>query len=230
MTEFKPVKDKFLLPNQRLALQFKEGWTFHRILGVEITRIVDHAENITPIAAGGSLATIDLENSTSDRIFDVTEKYANKMLIHGGIGLKTEDVRVYKEYPLGEKVGRIPSFTPRTDGDAREFVTARDSPSDEPTEALEFICPYTYDVGLSFYNKGDATKWPVLDFLIAKYQMEVLKPTTGWQKELIGRIARGQTPAYMFTIGRVENPVEYNDGLNRWWGVEPVKLVDAQKY
>ncbi len=227
--KFTPIEEKWLLPNQLFALQFASGWTFHRVLSREFTRFKPYLFNLSMLSSDGTQDITELKDpvNTDERIIDVTEGFADRIIYHVGIGIAPAPIRVYPEYPTGDDLGRILSTDPTRLGDDKAYRNGVDSPYQAPTDAMEFWFPFTMTLGLGYHNPDNRDLQPVLNVAIMKYDMEVLRPAEA--AHLIGAIARRQTAATPFTLGRLERPFEYTNSLRKAWSVDPIPLETARR-
>lgn len=232
---YKPIQQAWLLSNQHFALGWlgdgreKVRWTFHRVLTFDDFEIAPFTTGLTPIAANGTLDYVVLENSDGKKVFDVTEDFADRIVLHAGIGVRPDirDFRVFVEYPSGHRLHKVPSYDPVTLTRPDSYVPADLSPYEIPTTAMEFFFPFTVDLALGFMNNDFEEHFPVLNMLARKYLMEVLDPSA--DAGLVGMLARGQIPCKFATVGRIEAPIEYPASLKKHWAVDPVGLQAAKR-
>ena len=235
-TKFRPIEEKFLTPNQRFALGFGApegvGFVWLRVLGVEPTRMRPYRNNITPIAAGGTLEPVeprDFTTGTGNKLLNVTSEMADRLLYHVGVGINPREwIRCYAQYPTGQYRGSIEDYNPISLGADYGWVDGFDSPYEAPTDALEFMFPFGMTAAFGFQNTDlDDTHQPVLSFEIRKYFIEVLSPIVPEHAEIIRRMALGQAPCYYHMLGPVESPVPY--ALRRYWNdVVPLTIEQAR--
>jgi len=230
---FRPIGEKFLQENHRLALQFEEGWVFLRILAV------DNKVNYKPFyytlsrmsASSGTIEPAVLfKTANNEKITDITQDYAREYIYHVGIGVApaTEDLRIYVEYPHNTQHGNLFVMATKSVGDDYGYITSLDSPYDLPTDALEFIVPFGYDIAMAFANKDETRQIkPTLNFVMRKYQIKVLDPNDTLDAIIIGKIARGTATARLYTIGSPERKASYTK-VERYWMVKPISMDEAK--
>jgi len=229
MSQFNQIE--WLKTNHRLALEWSNGWTFHRILGVRPTRVDPWIYNFDLLAAGGNQSHTELKDSENKKLFDVTENYANKIMYQVGIGISpsTKKFRVYPEYPSGTQLGRILAFDPtRADqGDEWSYFTGEDSPFDYPTDAMEFVFPYKVDAMFALYNADTKKHRAKFNIMYRTCRFENLDPNVKEQADIIRKIALGTAPAKLFQIGSMIKLADYT--LKPQWNIEPITFKDARK-
>lgn len=232
----RPITEKFLEPNQRLAMGFRGTddelkWVWARILSRETTQHRPFTNNLTPIAAGGTLSEVELKDitgATGMPLFNVTDQYAKTLIYHVGIGISPSWwIRCYPRYPSGSRLGEIPSFNAISLGSDYGYFTGEDSPYEEPTDAMEFVFPFGITADFGFANKDtDEVHQPVLNVQMRKYHVEILDPGKTEHARLIKRMADGSAPVYWFPIGPATNPANY--GLKNHYGVEALTISQAR--
>lgn len=227
MFKYTPIYEKFLQPNQRMGLCFKEGWVWLRVLAVERFPFgKPWTLQMKLIGTDGTLDPVELKDEQGNRMFDVTVEHASNIIYHIGIGLKPREMRVYPEYPSGRRRGRVLAFVPTELGTDRSYVTGDDSPYDLPTDALEFVFPYGVTATFGFHNPSDKKMLPAFNVEGAKYRIYIYDPKKEFDRDLIRKMALGTATFYPFTIGPPEDPMYYQ--LENYWKVKPLTLEKAQ--
>lgn len=238
----KPIVQKFLERNYLFALEFAEGFVFGRVVRKRHCHykpypLIDengNAVDISPNSHAGPYVLRDPRNPANKLLYLPTPtSHGYAWIMHGSIGVKPEQIRVYVRYPSGQDVyGRFPNIDPirPTNGDAVGYVSSQESPYEEPTDWLEIVLIPSIDISFEFYNTDDArSHQPVLNILFATYWFEVLKPENPVHARLISKIAAREVPAAFFQIGFGDTPINFNEVLKKEWGVTPLKLDEALK-
>ena len=232
-----PIRRKFLQPNHLMALEFAEGWIFCRVVRRRICQykpypVIDgkgNAIDVPPSSYKGAYHLLDPRNTAKDIIFlDTATNSGYPWILHGSIGIKPEWIRVYPQFPAGQDYpGKFPNLDPirPEDGDNFGYVSAAESPYEEPTDFVELVIPPGLKVQFSYYNTdADRSHQPVLNVLFAVYWFEILKPTN----PLVGKIARREVPAAFMTVGFGDTPVEFESVKRREeWEARPIPLSEA---
>jgi len=229
MPKWKPIEEKFLEPNRRMGLFWKEGIVFIRVLTTRDSQWSPFDENFEQISVGESTGPTELKDSNNNRILEIPKTKAPKIVYHAGIGFNP-DLYCYPEYPSGQKLGRFLNVDPPRTGDIHTFISGDQSPFKEPTERMEFVFPFGMDIQLDFYNPGTGNRevQPILNILIRKYLIEVLDSRDPNDAAIIALMARGQIGWYPFPMGPIENLSSF-DTLGEYWPVDPISLRNAAK-
>ena len=234
--KFKPIREKFLETNQRLMLIWQEGATFHKILGRKVDRQRPFVRGFSSISASGVQDFLELKDANGNRLFDVTDDYADTIMYHVGVGVNPKWLRMYTRYPSDMAIKPVLSFDAVSLGSSysgfnndRGFVTSIESPYNTPTDITEMIFPFKVDAAFGFVNMDvERIHFPVLNVEMAKYRFDTYDPKSSEDRFCIGKMARGQMAVYPFVIGNIEAPMSYP--LSAHWGIEPVPLKDAKKF
>lgn len=238
---WKPIDELWLRSQERFALGFRGstpaeiGWIWFRVMDREYKNVTPHTKSFNNITVRGGTTTFALLRDGEDELLDVTENFADSIIIHAGLGVKpaTSDLRVYVQFPTGTDLHQVLAVPPKDVGDDFAYVTAMDSPFDSPTEALEFFVPFNYTLSLAFANLervADSSIVPSINIVQMAYLFEVLIP--GQDKatdQLIAQMARGVKKCRYKVIGAVEDPAQYTESLRKHLqGVEPITIKEAQ--
>ncbi len=234
-----PIVEKFLEPNYLLMLQFQEGFVFGRIANRRLMRyapynIIDSNGNAIDIASGSNQTELrfrDPRNTENDILYlDSATNSGYPWFMHGAIGVRPENINLYPRFPEGSTIpGKFPNIDPirPADGDNTGYVSANESPYDEPTDWVEYVIPPRQHLGAEYYNEDDARSLqPVLNLTFALYWFEPLTPSNN--AALIRDIANRRKPASILTVGWGNSPHQLGQSLCNDWGVRPLTLRDAQ--
>lgn len=227
LVKYRPIQQKFLNEGWGLAFQWQEGWTFLHIQGRFLSRIRKYTIGLTKIATEGTLDFLELKDPNGQKIFDVLDRHANRLVIHVGIGIKPAQVKMFVRWPSGVDIRPVPNVDPVALGvqftGNMGWISSEYSPYNSPTEAAEFWFPYTMDATFGFVNT-DKTRVhaPVLNIEMAIYNIEVLDPSKGGDLELIKRMCKGQVRTRYVTMGPPWQIAQYELAKN--WKVEPVEM------
>lgn len=240
-----PIVDRFLLRNHFLALEFKEGWLFARVVRRRIMHykpysLIDAAGNTVNIAAydpdnitasyQAELRLRDPRNKAVDILFMKTSTDAGfPWILHGAIGWKPHQIFVYPRFPEGSDIpAKFPEIDPiqPSAGNFTGYYSGRESPFNKPTDFMEYVLPPGQHVGHELYNYDDKAHNPVANILFALYHFRLLKPGTAWNRK-IRDIALGK-PATFLTVGYTSDPLPLGDTLKKDWDAVPITLEDAE--
>lgn len=232
----KPIKDVFLRPNNLLALEFREGWIF--------TRVVDFYQfQYRPFSGIGTISSDSytnesrLNHTSGNTNYDVLyiERYEIPKVMHVGIGIFPEFIKMYVKYPEGTEAMYKPPTLPSPDipnGSSYGMVTGKESPYDEPTDATELFIPPQTHVGFQFYNPDEDTVEPILNIIGRVYKLEVFRPYAPEKREyyhdIIRKMAKRIIPCAFGICGNPENPLQFDPRFESAWKVKPISLDEAQ--
>jgi len=233
-----PIREKFLQNNYLLAVQFEEGYIFARTIRRRICQyrpypLIDTTGasiDISPAGHQPEIVLRDPRNVTRKILFLETFTMAGlPWILHGSIGIKPEQILMYARFPpAGDIPGRFPNLDPirPSEGNRLGYVSAFESPYEEPTDFVEYMIPPTMDIGFEFYNTDtERSHSPVLNILFAVYWIQVLRPDR--HPRLISKIALREVPAAFFTIGFGDKPLSAPYNLYTQWETTPISLDQA---
>lgn len=233
-----PIIKKFLQPNYLLALEFKEGFVFARVIRRRICHykpyplidIKGNPINIPPSTYQEEISLRDPRNLANEILYLTrTTNAGYAWIFHGSIGIKPEYIYMYPRFPSGREIpGKFPNLDPirPNAGDDLGYVSSNESPYEEPTDFIEYVIPPLQKIGFEFYNKDlNRAHQPILNILFAVYWLQILKPRM--HGKLISKIASRDVPAAFLTVGFGDTPIELGDILMRDWDVKPLSLDEA---
>lgn len=237
-TGIKPIREKFLLPNYLLALEFKEGFVFARVIRRRICcykpyRVIDSNGQqvvIAPLSYTPELTVNDPRNIGRDILYlDSSTNSGYPWILHGSIGIKPQYIYMYPRFPLGQEIpGRFPNIDPiRPEyGDDVGYINSELSPYSDPSDYVEYVIPPKQKMGIQYYNKDFEKPYqPVLNVLFAVYWMQILSPER--DRELISSIATRKVPAAFLTVGWGNSPLELGHSLAVDWNAKPMSIDEA---
>lgn len=241
MTDIKgiiPIAEKFLQPNYLMALEFRQGFVFGRVIRRRICQykpyaLVDSAGSVIDIAATTHQAELrfrDPRNPDKDILYlDVTTNSGYPWILHGSIGIKPQYIYMYPRFPEGKDIpGKFPNVDPiqPSAGDLLGYVNELKSPYEEPTDYVEYVIPPLQHLAAEYYNKDSArSHQPVMNLLFVVYWFQAL--SAGRHPDLIAKIATRQVPAAFLTVGFGDFPFELGDTVARDWRATPISLDEA---
>jgi hypothetical protein len=236
MQKYRPFTEKILAPNYRLALNWSEGVTFHRVIGVGRTRltpIVGTNAIGSEIMAEGAAGTptqrtsFIIKDSSGNYLEDVTSSYKDEIIMQIFYGFAPSWIRIFPSYPADQRDGKILSYAAPTPTSEYGYITGEDSPFEVPTDAAEYWFPYKTRIMFDFANPAtDKKAWPAVRAEIVKYRVQHLNPNDKRDAGLIARMARGEAQVYWSTIGPVESPKSFD--LRGDWPISPIPLEVAK--
>lgn len=241
MTDIKgivPITEKFLQPNYLMALEFRQGFVFGRVVRRRICQykpyaLVDSAGNVIDISADSHQAELrfrDPRNPDKDILYlDVTTNSGYPWILHGSIGIKPQYIYMYPRFPEGKDIpGKFPNVDPiqPSAGDLLGYVNELKSPYEEPTDYVEYVIPPLQHLAAEYYNQDEArSHQPVMNLLFAVYWFQAL--SSARHPDLIAKIANRQVPAAFLTVGFGDFPFELGDTVARDWRATPISLDEA---
>lgn len=239
-----PIVERLLLPNHLLALEFREGWLFGRVVRRRILHykpysLIDAAGNTISISAASAQAEVwlrDPRNKANDILYlDSTTDAGFPWILHGGIGWKPHQVFVYPRIPEGADIpGKFPNIDPikPSSGDFTGYYSGHESPYEEPKDFIEYVIRPQIHIGHEFYNQDAARAHnPVANILFALYHFQLFKPTlavVGPHNRIIRDMALRHVPAAFLTVGFTSHPLDLGSTLMKDWDVAPIALADAE--
>jgi hypothetical protein len=238
----KPISEKILQPNFLMALEWKEGWIFARVVRKRIMiykpyPLIDQGGSaviIPPRTYKGEYRLRDPRNPANTILYlDTATDAGYPWILHGGIGLKPNQIRMYPKFPEGQAIpGKFPNIDPiqPSKGDATGYVDSTYSPYDNPTDFIEYVIPPKYHIGFEFFNVDPLYAYqPVLHIYFALYHFQILQPSDkpSIQNRLIRQIASRQVPAAFLTVGYTSDPLPISEQLMREWNAKPITLDEA---
>jgi hypothetical protein len=241
----KPISEKILQPNFLMALEWKEGYIFARIVRKRtmiykpypLINANGATVDIPPGGHAGEYRLRDPRNTANDILYlDIEMDSGYPWILHGSIGLKPNQILMYPRFPEGQTIlGKFPNIDPIQPkaGDPTGYVNSDYSPYDNPTDFIEYVIPPMQHIGFEFYNRDtEYSHQPVLHIYFALYHFQILAPTPGastLQNRLIRQIASRQVPAAFLTVGYTSSPLPMGERLMAAWGVKPINLDEALK-
>lgn len=233
-----PIEKKFLQPNYLFAMQFREGFTFGRVIRRRICQykpysLIDETGatvNIAPNSAQAELRFRDPRNKDVDILYlDTSTNSGWPWLLHGGIGIMPQYIYMYPRFPEGKEIlGKFPNVDPikPSAGDLLGYVNSLKSPYEEPTDAVEYVIPPKLHIGAEYFNKDTRRAHnPVMNLLFSVYWFQTF--TRAQHPHLIAAIAKRMVPAAFLTVGFGDLPQELGSDLAEDWKVEPMSLDEA---
>jgi len=238
-----PIVERLLLPNHLMALEFREGWLFARVVRRRLLHykpysLIDSAGTVINIAATSTQAEVwlrDPRNPKNDILYlDTTTDTGFPWLLHGAIGWKPHQVFVYPRIPEGSDIpGKFPNLDPikPSAGDFTGYYSGHESPFDDPTDFMEYVIRPQIHIGHEFYNQDNRAHNPVANILFALYHFQLFKPTLAGvapHNRIIRDIALRHVPAAFLTVGFTSRPLDLGDTVIKDWDAVPIKLDEAQ--
>lgn len=233
-----PIVKKFLEPNYFLALQFREGFVFGRVVARRICQykpwaLIDSDGTVVDIAASTAQAELrfrDPRNAANDILYlDSSTNAGFPWVYHGAIGIKPQYVYMYPRYPEGKEIpGKFPEVDPirPSSGDLLGYVNGLKSPYQDPTDYVEWVIPPHIHVAAEYYNHDPSRAHnPALNILFALYWFQTFSKAR--LPNLIRRIASREVPAAFLKVGFGDFPHDLGSALAKDWKVEPLTLSDA---
>ena len=233
-----PIQRKFLDANYLLALQFREGFVFGRIIGRRICQYKPYSVidsdgdevDITAVTAQAELRFRDPRNTQNDILYLNSSTGAGfPWFFHGAIGIKPQYVYMYPRFPEAKEIpGKFPEVDPirPSSNDLLGYVNDINSPYQDPTDYVEWVIPPFLHVGAEYYNVDpDRNHNPVLNILFALYWFQAFNKTVC--PHLIPKIANREVPAAFLRVGFGDQPHDLGNTLIDDWKVNPLTLEQA---
>jgi len=238
-----PIVERLLLPNHLMALEFREGWLFARVLRRRIMHykpysLIDSAGSTIDIAATSAQAEVwlrDPRNAKNDILYlDKNTDIGFPWLLHGAIGWKPHQILIYPRIPEGADIpGKFPNIDPikPSAGDFTGYYSGHESPYDEPTDFMEYVIRPGIHIGHELYNLDSRAHNPVANILFALYHFQLFKPIltgVGPHNRIIRDIALRHVPAAFLIVGFTSHPLDLGDDAIKDWDAVPIKLTEAE--
>lgn len=233
-----PIVRKFLEPNYLLALQFREGFVFGRVIARRICQykpwsLIDSAGATVDIAASSFQAELrfrDPRNAQNDILYlDSSVNGGFPWFFHGAIGIKPQYIYMYPRFPETKEIpGKFPTCDPiqPNAGNLLGYMNSIKSPYEEPTDYVEWVIPPHIHVGAEYYNVDpNRNHNAVMNILFALYWFQPLSQTHF--SNLIRRIAAREVPAAFLKVGFGDFPHDLGTTLKADWKVAPLTLDEA---
>lgn len=128
-------------------------------------------------------------------IFAMSEERPFRLL-HFGIGIYPNNVRIYKQQPTGFVVTGWSRRVPSTVGDPIDYIDGNLSPFKEPTRASETIMWYKGSVAFGFVNKESITVRPKIRILGAGYDTWLIP-----DQSVFDKVLKGSIPCRFISVG-----------------------------
>lgn len=233
-----PIVQKFLEPNYLMALQFREGFVFGRVVARRICQykpweLIDSNGDGVDIAVSSAQAELrfrDPRNSANDILYlDSSVNAGFPWFYHGAIGIKPQYVYMYPRFPETKEIpGKFPEVDPIRPGtgDLLGYINEMTSPYEDPTDYVEWVIPPHVHVAAEYYNHdSDRAHRPVCNLLFALYWFQSFGiDKFSW---LIKKIATREVPAAFLKVGFGDFPQDLGSSLTRDWNVKPLDLDEA---
>jgi len=240
MKGIKPIEEKFMENNYLFAMGFREGFIFGRTIRRRICKykpwyLIDANGDAIDIAPGyatqGNLRFRDPRSSQNDILYlDDENDQGLPWFMHGAIGIKPPQVYMYLRIPEAKDIpGRFPNIDPvvPSAGDRTGYISEIESPYENPTDYMEIIIPPKIHIAAEYYNH-DSDQWnhrPAFNLTFCVYWFQAFDPVK--YPELVSAIARRKVPSDFFTAGVGRQPLDFDSGLEREWGVTTITLDEA---
>ena len=178
-------------------------------------------------AAGGSQLGYEVKDSSQQKLLEVPHDWRSEVILQNALGVNPPYLRVYPEFPSGHKLGRVLGIDPvNVAGGEYGFKTGEDAPFSEPSDALEYFCPYGISPIFNLYNPHETKKaQPCFSIHQNKISVTPFKPSKAADADLIGKMARGQATVRYISIGPIEDPVAWKS-IDDW--PSPILLEQAK--
>ena len=238
-----PITKRFLRPNYLLALAFREGFVFGRVLLAEKLqyrplKMVDAGGTVIDIAIATGQAEVrfrDPRNVANDILYLDTaydpEGGGLPWILHGSLGIHPPMLQFYVRYPEGSKpLGKWPNADPARpgSGDFFSYVDGYNSPYEEPTDYQELWIAPKVHISAEIFNPDDVkAHQPVPHLLFSLYHFQALLPGNDAQRRLIRLIATRQVPATFGQCGPTRSLINY--AYTSDWNVKPMTLEEASR-
>ena len=239
-----PITQKFLQNNYLMALGFREGFIFGRVIKRRICMykpwsLIDANGNAVDIAeysyaAQGCLRFRDPRNTQNDILYlDSETDQGYPWILHGAIGIKPNVIQCYLRYPEAQDIpGKFPNIDPivPSAGDRTGYFNGLVSPYEYPSDFCEIVLPPKIHIGAEYYNReyevdGLVAHRPTMNLLFSVYWFDALNKDR--HARLISKIAKREVPAAFFSIGLGDVPLTYGGDYERHWGVTALSLDEA---
>lgn len=217
------IEQRFLDRRDLFGLQFREGFVFFEVMDLELLKYRPYSElnTIQPDSNHGSTRLYDDLAGEKDEIL-FSAKGVEKVL-HGGIGIYPENLRMYIEYPEGtKKRGNWPNLSVRSarNGDDYGNIAGYESGYDSVTDFSELYIPPGINLAFDFYNPTNEPVDPLLNLKFMEYQVRVLDPSNSNDLDQIARVYAPGSPMPLAPVGTLDSKTRFN--MEDSWGVQPM--------
>ncbi len=198
------IEPYFIKENQLVGLGFPDqGYVFWKISSVKNVFYRNYTESPGTIAA---TTYVDSERMPMDaysidnllRIEQCDHVYQIFMGWEPGV------IRRYDAYPYEQMRGNIDTKNVYTKSDFG-YITGYDSPTTRPSPMSESWVPKDVEIGFSWWNPTNVSEDVVVDMLIRRLKVEVLRDA-----DLIEKILKGSQPCRIASLGDIAGSLEYN--------------------
>ncbi len=205
------IDELFLKENYILGLNFTDyGNVFFRVNSREFVPYV--YDEIGDVESKEWVDSARLGNAAKD-ITNVLKVDNCNEIYQVFMGISPGAVRAYLHYPvesIGGNLDEMNNFSKSPFG----FVDGFMSPFNQPSPITEVFIPKDMKVGWAWYNPTNETKRVMLNLMIVKYKVSVIRDT-----DLVDRILTGQKSARLASIGGTDR-LTYN--FKNTWDITPV--------
>jgi hypothetical protein len=205
------INELLLKENFLLGLSFPAiGSVFYRVLGREF--ITYKYNEIGDVEADEWKDSARLGLSAKN-ITDVLNIEDCDMIYQMFMGISPSPLKGYLHYPMESMRGNLESTNNYTKSDFG-FIDGFESSFDDMSPKSEVWIPKDMKVGWAWHNPTDRTVRAMLNLMIVRYRVNVIRDA-----DLIHRILTGRKECRIATIGGV-GTMEYN--VRHVWDINPI--------
>jgi len=198
-----PIRSIVLKENMNLALIFPDDVRREMTFTLYFFRIarvypIERVYVLPELRPGDLLSFNKLGEGgfgLGDDIFFMVEDRPFRIL-HFGIGVYPENVKVWKQHPAGYTVTGWSRRAPSKEGDPIDYFDGHMSPFHEPTRASETVMWVRGSLYLAFRNDEPIAVTPKLRILGAGYDTWIIA-----DKAVADKMVRGAIPCRFITVG-----------------------------
>lgn len=222
MTLIKPeidygdVEPRLLKENYIIGLNFPgRGVVFFKVSAKEV---IPYVYNEVDELGADEFRNYDRFGIEANNITNALEIKHEQVLYQVFYGITPSAVRLYPAYPNEVPRGNLEV----KNVSARGLFAFKDgfmSPYSKPNPITEWFIPYNTQVGWALHNPLNDNVKPVVNFLIGKYNIDLICDSV-----LIERILSGKKEARIATIGGVSVGESYKYDVRSVWGINPIPL------
>lgn len=226
------IEEKFLENNNLLALEFREGWLFSRIL--RGTRIdYDRHGEVGRILTTATLDAKRFETPAPAKDILYIEAVTPPSIIQAAIGISPSMIRAYIHHPEeGTVIGKPPNLDPASyqSGDTYGYISGRQSPYDDPSDFRELWITPQVHITAEWYNPDTYDHEPLINIKAKLYSLDIFNPNgDDYEKHMIRVMAQRKVPCAFESVGNPQNLLGYKEKYKTDWGVEPISIREAAR-
>lgn len=214
--DFSDVEPRLLKENYIIGLNFPgKGVVFFKVSAKEvIPYIYDEIDEL----GANEFRNYDRFGIAANNITNAFEVKHENVLYQIFYGITPSAVRLYPSYPSEVPRGNLEIKNVFARG-LFGFKDGFMSPFSKPNPISELFVPYNTQIGWAVHNPLNDNAVPQINFLIGKYNIDLICDCN-----LIEKVLSGKKEARIATIGGVSSGEVYKYDTVQIWGIQPIPL------